>query len=186
MSAANWIGLFLRFVLGTVFLLAGISKFSRSARFEKVVRDYRLLPDALILPTARWLPRLEILGGSLFLLGVGLSLVSLASASLLLMFSIAMGINLLRGRQIDCGCLGVGGQHRIRWPSVIRNVCLALAALWLAASTPTGHRQAESTTLDALAVAITATVVVFGTLLMSENRRLVRDSETLRNRVPSA
>lgn len=56
-----------RFLLGLLFVLAGVTKVA-NPRFRSIVNSYGLLPDGLVPPVARWLPWFEILcGGALTL-----------------------------------------------------------------------------------------------------------------------
>jgi hypothetical protein len=53
----------------------------------------------------------------------------LSAAGLLLLFALAMGINLRRGRRhIDCGCFQNALKQTLSWALVMRNVVLALLA----------------------------------------------------------
>lgn len=121
-----------RFALGFVFLLAGLSKLSQPQRFARAIANYGLLPRPLVDPVARWLPRLEVAGGTLLLAGMLQIAVSLGLAILLLSFSLAVSVNLARGRRIDCGCFGPGVTARITWWTVFRNLLLAAMAILLA------------------------------------------------------
>jgi hypothetical protein len=57
---------------------------------------------------------------------------ALAAVLLLVVFMIAMGINIRRGRtSIDCGCFMNALRQRIGWGLVARNALLAAAALLL-------------------------------------------------------
>jgi hypothetical protein len=124
---------------GLVLAGAGLGKLRHRALLSGVVGNYRLLPDGLVMPVALVLPWVELgLGAALvavpFAGGVWTQVAGAAGAGLLLVFALAMGINLARGRgAIDCGC----GRSELRQPLsralVARNLVLALPLLLAAA-----------------------------------------------------
>jgi len=133
-----------RFVLGAVFLLAGLAKLPRPQEFEHVVRAYDVLPSSWAAPVARGLPAVEVAVGVLFFVGLGTRLAALVTMLTLSAFSVAVAINLARGRELDCGCFAVGAPQRITWTLVARNAALiAMGAVVLANST-------EALSLDGL------------------------------------
>ena len=65
------------------------------------------------------------------MLGLGVTVSSLAAAPLVLLlagFSMAMAVNLARGRLVSCGCSGPTKSTPISWRLVARNALLAGAA----------------------------------------------------------
>ena len=125
--------LLLRLVLGGLLLLAGITKLADRTAFRRAVVEYELLPTALERPFATILPLLETVLGTLLLLGLGTSVAAALATPLFLSFGVAIGVNLLRGRQFDCHCFGAVRSDRIGWPALLRSVALVLAALVVAA-----------------------------------------------------
>jgi len=126
-----------RVLVGLVFLTAGIGKMRHWGVFRGVVANYRLLPQFLEIPVAYALPPVEAVLGAALLLGRATSWAAPGAASLLLIFAIAMGINLRRGRrQIDCGCFQGALKQPLSWKLVVRNA--ALACLLAAAFVPGG------------------------------------------------
>jgi uncharacterized membrane protein YphA (DoxX/SURF4 family) len=122
-----WTG---RLLLALVLAMAAIGKLRALDEFVGVVHNYRVLPEALVRPVAYALPPLE------FVLAIGLlleptrSLAAAAVAGLLVVFALAMAINIGRGRtEIDCGCFANALRQRIGWGLVLRNVLLTLLAL---------------------------------------------------------
>ncbi len=167
-----------RFVLAVVFLTAGLSKLFVPEQFGRVVRNYRILPEGWVRPTAIWLPRIEIACGLLLLLGVGEQVAAAVMACMLVAFIAAAAWNLLRGREIDCGCFGVSGRRRITWSTVAQNLLLVLAASVvvveparvLAVGPMRGAEPGLSAT-EALAVLISTTLVLVGIITAAEARR---------------
>lgn len=125
-----------RFALAGLFVMAAASKLPRRDEFEAVVRRYELLPSALVLPFSRAIPTLELGCGALLAVGLGVAPVSLVLAGVLTVFSGAVAINLLRGREIDCGCFSNAAPRRITWWLVVRNAGLIVMAIATALAAP--------------------------------------------------
>jgi len=133
------ISLAIRVLTALVFLTAAWGKTRNPLAFRGVVANYRLLPDPLIAPFALLLPPLEALVGISLPFGPGSFWPELAAATLLALFALAMGINILRGRRsIDCGCFQSAHKQTLRWTLVARNGVLILA-LGAAAWAPAGE-----------------------------------------------
>lgn len=130
-----WVALICRFTVGFLFLAAGLSKLPERDRFAHAIENYRLLPESLPRVIALWLPPLEIAAGVALLAGLATRLAALLLASMLGVFILGVGLNLLRGRRIDCGCMG-GKYKEITWAHVMKNAVLAGAALLVAALGP--------------------------------------------------
>lgn len=125
--------LLLRLVLGGLLLLAGVTKLADRSAFYEAVADYDVLPSRLQRPFAAFVPLAETSLGVLLLLGLGTGVAAALAAPLFLSFGIAIGINLLRGRHVDCHCFGAVHSERIGWSALLRAVALVLAALVVAA-----------------------------------------------------
>jgi uncharacterized membrane protein YphA (DoxX/SURF4 family) len=116
----------IRVLVSLVFLTAAYGKLRNGMPFQGVVANYRLLPDAMVTPAAYLIPPVELLLGATLLLGVAFPWPELGAAALLLLFALAMGINLRRGRRhIDCGCFQSALKQSLSWTLVMRNVVLA-------------------------------------------------------------
>ncbi len=121
------IALAIRVLVSLVFLTAAYGKFRHWSVFQGVVANYRLLPEVLVAPAAYLLPPLEALLGAALLLGLASPWAELGAAALLLLFAVAMGINIARGRRhIDCGCFQSALKQSLSWKLVMRNVALSL------------------------------------------------------------
>jgi uncharacterized membrane protein YphA (DoxX/SURF4 family) len=94
----------LRVALGTVFIVASLDKIQNPEAFATTIANYRLLPYTVINGVAIALPWLEVLTGSLLVLGVWIRAKTMIAWGLLLVFSIAISQALARGLDISCGC----------------------------------------------------------------------------------
>jgi uncharacterized membrane protein YphA (DoxX/SURF4 family) len=97
-----WLNYLIRFILGCVFLYAGVTKLFDPKAFAKIISHYDLVPEGLLAPVAIGLPVLEVLAG------VGLFFAVRGSLSvvfgLLLMFVFVLWYGILKNMNIDCGC----------------------------------------------------------------------------------
>jgi len=82
------------------------------------------------------LPWVELLLALTLLAGVALPVAGSLAIGLLVCFSIAVIVNLRRGRVIACHCHGPAAIQTISWGAVARNCLLMLAAGSLAALAP--------------------------------------------------
>lgn len=119
----------LRGSLAYIFLVTGWRKSRYIHSFEREVADYELLPTFLIRPVALILPFTEIGLGMMLLMGWGVKLAGVLITSLLIIFIIAMGINLVRGRKLNCGCSGAGHHRQINLKLIAYDFFLLLLAL---------------------------------------------------------
>jgi hypothetical protein len=118
----------LRCLLAVLFATAAWHKASDSRRFTATLEAYRLLPSSLGKMAARVLPVAEV--------GVVASLLlplyrwaALGAVGLLALYSVAIAINLVRGRsEMDCGCFGPAAGVPLSGALVARNVLLIGAA----------------------------------------------------------
>lgn len=94
----------LRVALGAVFIVASLDKIQNPEAFATTIANYRLLPYKLINGTAIVLPWLEVITGTLLVLGVWIRANTIIVLGLLLVFSIAISQALARGLDISCGC----------------------------------------------------------------------------------
>ena len=101
----------LPFVIGGIFLYAGLSKVVDPASFAESIDNYRILPWKVAVVVALYLPWLEIVCGlciAMRRLYLG-ALVVLTGASIIFMLALISAI--FRGLNINCGCFGQHGSH---------------------------------------------------------------------------
>lgn len=115
-----------------VFAAASTSKFRALAPFRATLRDYGLVPEWSVPWLAGALPAAEILVAPGLPFPMLQPWPSVAAGALLVVFAVAMAVNLLRGRtQMECGCTfsgkagGAKASHRLRWHFVARNLAAA-------------------------------------------------------------
>lgn len=122
-----------RAIIAAVFLFACLPKIAQPHAFAESVYRYQLLPSSAINAAAVFLPWLELTAAVALLALPRLRRGAvLLLALLLVVFTVAISINLHRGVDIACGCFTVGeGKGHIGWWNLARNIGL-LALLVLA------------------------------------------------------
>jgi hypothetical protein len=114
--------------LALVMFAAAWHKLSEPDVFAGALADYRVLPERAAVPVARVLPLVEVALGAGILMPLTRTFALGCLAGLMLVYALAMGVNLARGRiSIDCGC--GGASHPLSWALVVRNAVLAAAAV---------------------------------------------------------
>lgn len=129
--------LFAALGLGLVFGASAASKMTGWAEFVGAVQNYRLLPGAAVRPFAYTLPLVEAATAAGLLIAWTRPYAAAAAIALLALFSLAIGLNIARGRRhIDCGCFRAAFRQPLSWSLVGRNA--GFAALALLAMSPRG------------------------------------------------
>jgi uncharacterized membrane protein YphA (DoxX/SURF4 family) len=132
--------------LGGVFVASALPKLRHPRGFVLAVMEYRVLPMRASWVVGRVAPAVELMMGLMLATGVLLPVAASAAMALLLCFLAAIGLNLARGRDLDCHCFGAARKRKIGW-----RVMLEDTALLLAGGSLLGLLMAMSTTLVALA-----------------------------------
>ncbi|MDR0993464.1 MAG: DoxX family protein [Verrucomicrobiota bacterium] len=119
-----------RLAVGGLFLAACLSKIHDPQAFALVVYRYRLLPDILINIMAILLPWMECVTALavLFATARWRAAGSFLIGGMLLVFTLAISLNLIRGIEISCGCFSTRADVAVSdgW-NLFRNVAL----IWL-------------------------------------------------------
>jgi putative oxidoreductase len=118
-------GLLLRVYVGAVFVYASMYKINFPAEFAETIASYQLLPHWAVNLVALLIPWLELVGGTLMVLGVRTKAAAAAIGGMLVLFSLAIAITLVRGIPIGCGCF-TSLEDPLSWSTLARDL------LWLA------------------------------------------------------
>jgi uncharacterized membrane protein YphA (DoxX/SURF4 family) len=98
------LGLLLRAYVGGVFIYASMYKINYPGEFAETIASYQLVPFWAVNLMALVMPWAELVSGILLVLGVRTKSAAVAIGGMLVMFSLAIVITLLRGIPIGCGC----------------------------------------------------------------------------------
>jgi uncharacterized membrane protein YphA (DoxX/SURF4 family) len=104
MRLNKWFVLAIRVVLGAIFIYASIDKIIHPDAFARIIHNYRLFPPAIINIIAIITPWIEILAGTLLIIGWKYRAANLIIFGMLVAFIIALSISYARGININCGC----------------------------------------------------------------------------------
>jgi uncharacterized membrane protein YphA (DoxX/SURF4 family) len=123
---------FLRLSLAVVFLYYSSSKLISMQAFASAVMSYRLIPAALAQPFALNLVAIEIVLGVLLLFGWYTRMAAAVGGVLMLIFIMAMAINIARGNtDLDCGCSGGHTRQIIGYKTIVRNIAILVSAIFV-------------------------------------------------------
>jgi putative oxidoreductase len=121
-----WLARVCGWLLGGVFLYAGLSKVADPAAFAVQIRNYQFAPWWMVHPAALLLPWIEIVAGLLLVVGVWTLEATIMLSVLLVSFLVAIGWAMHQGLDIDCGCFA--GHTRIGPAKLLEDILLLLLA----------------------------------------------------------
>jgi uncharacterized membrane protein YphA (DoxX/SURF4 family) len=129
----KYVVLVARVVLGGLFIYASIYKVLDPASFAQSVRNYMILPPELSNLTAMTLPWIELVAGTLLVLGIWTRPAALVITCLLIMFIPALFYVWSIGLDINCGCFSSAStsEGRISLLTIVRDSSLILVALFV-------------------------------------------------------
>jgi uncharacterized membrane protein YphA (DoxX/SURF4 family) len=102
-----WLTVRTQIALGVFFVIAALPKIADPPSFAHMVYNYRLLPGPLVNLAALTMPWAELLLGIALICGIWRRTAATLVGTLLVVFIVALSVNLLRGNAIDCGCFDV-------------------------------------------------------------------------------
>jgi uncharacterized membrane protein YphA (DoxX/SURF4 family) len=121
-----------RLILGVIFIYASYDKILHPKAFAEVVYHYQILPDKLINITAIVLPWIEIMIGVFLILGFWMPGTVIWCNALLVIYIGALGYNLARGLNVNCGCFSTAkgspiSIEHILWDAVFLSLSIYLS-----------------------------------------------------------
>lgn len=121
-----------RIILGGLFLWAAWGKLLDPEAFADIIENYHLLPSPLINLFTLILPMLEAICGGLLIANRMTRGAVLILIFLLTVFIGALGISLVRGLDINCGCFSLSESTRpsLVW-ALVQDVIMLLMGVWI-------------------------------------------------------
>lgn len=107
-----WLTVRAQIALGLFFVAAALPKIVDPPGFAHMIYNYRLVPGVVVNPMALVLPWLELLAGLALVLGIWREAANAWIGALLVVFIVAITVNLARGNAIDCGCFDTSAAGR--------------------------------------------------------------------------
>lgn len=126
-----------RALLAGVFTVSGLAKLRDRDGTAQAARDFGV-PAPLSGFTARALPVVELLLAVLLIPRGSARLAATSIGVLLVIFSIAIAVSILSGRQTVCHCFGENSKEPVGWGSVLRNLVLLAVTAFVAWPRETG------------------------------------------------
>lgn len=123
----------IKLVLGITFVSASYHKIADPAGFAKILYGYAIFPEFSINILAITIPFIELVAGFSLIFGLYPRSALLLINSLLIGFILALGFNLLRGHQFDCGCFSISTQSQAlsNLSLLIRDILLLGSGIYL-------------------------------------------------------
>jgi putative oxidoreductase len=121
----------IRWIVGGIFVYAGILKLMDPHGFAMAIDAFRLLPFPVVRLLAMVLPVLEILAGFIWICNYQADAAALIVLMMCGLFVVALSSALARGLDIQCGCFGGIGNGSLSL-ALVRALLLAGATFfWL-------------------------------------------------------
>lgn len=154
-----------RTALSLLFVAAALHKFGDVGAFRAAVADYRIVPEPFIAVVAVLLIGAELLLAAGLMATTG-SAAAAAAAGLLAVYTAAIGVNLARGRRVDCGCFGPAARRPLGAALLFRNLVLLLLALVAGLSpAPRELLWVDTVTIAGCVAMLSITYLAFDTLI---------------------
>jgi peroxiredoxin/uncharacterized membrane protein YphA (DoxX/SURF4 family) len=184
-----------RLLLALVFVVAGLGKLADQAGSRQAITDFGL-PIELSPAGGFLLPLVELAAAVLLIPKATAFWGGVLASALLAMFTLAIAVNLARGRKPDCHCFGQVASGPIGWGTLVRNAVLGAIAVFIVVQGPNHpglsavhwFQKITPTERIGLAVALvtfTLLVAQWGFLmnLLRQNGRLLERIETAENAI---
>lgn len=120
-----------RLIIALVFIFASASKLSNPEEFAVAISNYKVLPLFSINIIAITLPWIEFVIGLFLLFGISVRESAIVSSILMLVFIFMVGLALIRGLDINCGCFGTFEAQQVGITKLLENVILLLLGIHL-------------------------------------------------------
>lgn len=139
--AHPWLTVRVQIFLGFIFVAAALPKIADPPSFAHMIYNYRLVPGGLLNLSALVMPWLELIAGLALIAGVWMRPARWIITGMLIVFIVAISINLARNNAIDCGCFNVADAGKTHeemihdmWLVILRDLGMLLmcAQLWWA------------------------------------------------------
>ncbi len=121
----------LRVILGIVFLVSSVTKFSDLESFAEAIRNFKLIGGILIPITQYTIPVIELILGICLLVNFQTLPASQFSVYLISFFTAMVTVKVIAGVEISCGCFGELSSDKIDEITIIRNLLLILIGVFL-------------------------------------------------------
>lgn len=108
----DWLTMACRLVFGGIFIYASLDKIAHPDQFARILYNYHMVPGSLMNLLALILPMSEFLAGICLIAGVLYDGARNYLLFLLVVFMVAVGVNVVRGVDLECGCFTVSSRAK--------------------------------------------------------------------------
>lgn len=134
----DYLTLLCRIIFGSIFIYASLDKIAHPDQFARIIYNYHLVPGSLINLCALILPVTEFLAGAFLILGILYRGSLNYLVILMVIFMIAIGVNVIRGVNLECGCFTVSSKAKNAGIElIIRDIIMLIPGLILMISEST-------------------------------------------------
>lgn len=130
-SLRLWGATLARVLCGFIFVYASLDKLGEPVLFAKIVTAYQILPKELVPLASVVIPWLEFFTGLSLIFGYRWKGAALVYCGLMTGYTFGLGINLLRGVAMSCGCFSMLDSEPVSWWTVSRDLAMLLPGLWV-------------------------------------------------------
>jgi peroxiredoxin/uncharacterized membrane protein YphA (DoxX/SURF4 family) len=169
--------LFIQIALSVVFALAGITKLLDLAGTRQAIRHFGA-PAGSVPILSLLLPFTEIAIAVLLLFRSTAWYASVAGLLLLAIFIAMIGINMAKGQAPECHCFGQLYSRPVGWPTLIRNVVFAVAAIFLISQSSNVAAITSSTPGIALFLILIAVTAAISFYQAKRNNQTAKTSDS--------
>ncbi|MCX6153953.1 MAG: DoxX family membrane protein [Candidatus Kapabacteria bacterium] len=126
-----YLQLIARLAIGVLFIFAAIGKIAEPAQFAKEISNYRLVWEPLLNIIALIMPWIELIIGLFILVGFRLRSSSALASILLMIFIVAVGLAMIQGLSINCGCFAKNMAETVGWKKIAENTLSILVCFYI-------------------------------------------------------
>lgn len=131
----DYLTMICRLTFGAIFIYASLDKIAHPDQFARIIYNYHLLPGSLVNLAALILPISEFLAGAFLITGIFYTGSRNYLLLLMAVFMVAIGINVIRGVNLECGCFTVSSKAKSAGVQLlIRDTVYAIPGLILLVS----------------------------------------------------
>jgi len=115
--------------IGLIFIASCLAKIGGLEIFAEQVHNFRMSPIVLENLVAMTLPWIELVAGLALLLGFHARAGAVISAVLMVAFTFIVGVALVRGIDVECGCFGTADATRVGVTKMLENIGMTALAV---------------------------------------------------------
>jgi putative oxidoreductase len=117
----RYVALVLRLYVGALFIYASMYKINYTGEFAETIASYQIVPYWTVNILGVVLPWVELICGILLVAGIRARSATVVIGFLMILFGLAIMINLMKDSPISCGCFHTVGE-KISWWTLLRDL----------------------------------------------------------------